>query len=443
MTLTTIPASGEIREAARAAKKAQRRLAALPTAVKDETLLRISTRLIADQESILTANREDVAEATLEMEAGRLARPLLDRLKIDEAKLAAMAEGVRAVAALPDPANRIVEKTLLDDGLELHRVTCPLGLLAIIFESRPDAVTQICALALKSGNAVILKGGKEAARTTTALIESIHRALAPSSVIPREVISSVTERAEVDVLLQMDGIIDLVIPRGSNDLVRYIQNHTRIPVLGHAEGVCHVYVDASAKPEMAVSICLDAKLQYPAACNAAETILVHHAAAPDVLRPLLGELLQQGVEIRACGETRGMAAGFPLKDASEADWRTEYSAPVISVKIVESLDEAIEHINTFGSGHTETIVTEDSASARRFMDEVDSAGVYQNASTRFADGNRYGLGAEVGISTSKVHARGPVGLEGLVTYKYKLYGHGQVVATYSGKDPRPFKHTRL
>lgn len=440
---TKAPDSPDIRVIALSAKKAQRRLSALGTAAKNEALLRIADRILADQEVILAANRQDVSDATVEMQAGRLSRSLLDRLKLDEAKLEAMAEGVRAVAALPDPANRIVEKTLLDDGLELDRVTCPLGLLAIIFESRPDAVTQISALALKSGNAVILKGGREAARTTSEIIRSLHRALADTPAIPAEVISSVTARAEVDALLEMDGIIDLVIPRGSNELVRYIQNHTRIPVLGHAEGICHVYVDASASPEMAVSICLDAKLQYPAACNAAETILVHHAAAPDVLRPLLGELLKRDVEVRACEEAREMAAGFPLKEASEEDWKTEYSGPVVSVKIVESLDEAIDHINTYGSGHTDTIVTEDRDSARRFLDEVDSAGVYHNASTRFADGYRYGLGAEVGISTSKIHARGPVGLDGLVTYKYKLYGHGQIVATYSGEKARAFKHVKL
>lgn len=428
-------------DAARAAKVAARRLAALPTAAKDAALQRIADVLAARSGEILGANALDVAGAERLVAEGRMGKPLLDRLRLDEKKLAGMADGVRAVAALLDPAGRVLSKTLLDDGLELVQVTCPLGLLAVVFESRPDAVTQITALAVKSGNGAILKGGKEAARTTAALVDAIHAALGESDV-PAAAVASVTDRADVDALLALDGVVDLVIPRGGNDLVRYVQEHTKIPVLGHAEGICHVYVDAAADPEMAIAVVLDSKLQYPAACNAAETVLLHHAAAPDVLRPLLGRLLQAGVAVRACAETRALAAGFPLEDATDADYATEWSGPTLSVKIVESLDEAIEHVNAFGSSHTDTIVTADRAAAARFLSEVDSAGVFHNASTRFADGFRYGLGAEVGISTSKLHARGPVGLDGLVTYKWLLHGSGQVVATYAGEAPHPFKHER-
>lgn len=432
----------EVRERALAAKAVARKLAALTAEPKDRALQAIAEELLRCQDAILAANAADVAEAEALVAEGRMARSLLDRLRLSPEKLAAMAEGVRAVAALPDPSGRVLERTLLDDGLELRRVTRPLGLLGVIFESRPDAVTQISALAIKSGNAVLLKGGREAARSTGALVEAIHTALDTVPEIPRQAVATLAGRAEVDELLSLEGVVDLVIPRGGNDLVRYVQEHTRIPVLGHAEGVCHVYVDAAADPEMAIAIVLDAKLTYPAACNAVETVLVHSAAAPDVLRPLLGRLLESGVEVRGCPETLALCPGFTLTAATEEDWRTEYGAPILSVKLVDSLGEAIAHINGFGSSHTDAIVTGDPAAARRFLDEVDSAGVYHNASTRFADGFRYGLGAEVGISTSKLHARGPVGLDGLVTYRWELHGSGQVTAAY-GPGGRPFKHQKL
>jgi glutamate-5-semialdehyde dehydrogenase len=246
----------------------------------------------------------------------------------------------------------------------------------------------------------------------------------------------------VDALLALDDLVDLVIPRGGNDLVRYVKEKTRIPVLGHAEGICHVYLDASAREEMAIEIVLDAKLQYPAACNAVETVLVSAASAPALLPPLLGALASRGVEVRACAATREIA-GRDLPLASERDFRTEYGGPTLNVKVVVGLDEAIAHVNAYGSGHTDAIVTEDRASAERFLAQVDSAGVFHNASTRFADGFRYGFGAEVGISTSRLHARGPVGLDGLVTHKYLLRGSGQVVASYSGREARPFRHERL
>ncbi len=432
----------EVARLAAGAKAAARELASAPTPLKDRALERISCRLAAREREILEANALDVADAVRAVASGTLARPLLDRLRLDAAKLAGMIAGVRAVKALDDPSGKTVARTLLDDGLELRKVTCPLGLLAVIFESRPDAVTQISALAIKSGNAVILKGGREAVRTTAALVAAIREGLRDVPEVPEGVVESVAGRAEVDALLVLEGVVDLVIPRGSNELVRSVQARTRIPVLGHAEGVCHVYVDASADPGMATRIALDSKLQYVAACNAAETLLVHREAAVRFLAPLLGTLQEAGIELRGCPETRRLAPRVTA-EATEADWRTEYSAPVLAVRVVGSLDEAIAHVNRFGSGHTDTIVTEDAAAAERFLEKVDAAGVYHNASTRFADGYRYGFGAEVGISTSKIHARGPVGLEGLVTAKYKLYGSGQVVADYSGPGARPFLHRKL
>jgi glutamate-5-semialdehyde dehydrogenase len=424
------------------AKRAARELASVPTDVKDRALERIAERLGEQEAEILEANALDVEGAREAVAAGTLAKPLLDRLKLDSAKLAGMIAGVRAVKALDDPSGKVVARTLLDDGLELRKVTCPLGLLAVIFESRPDAVTQISALAIKSGNAVILKGGREAVRTTAALVAAIREGLRDVPEVPEGVVESVAGRAEVDALLALEGLVDLVIPRGSNELVRSVQARTRIPVLGHSEGVCHVYVDAAADPEMAARIALDSKLQYVAACNAAETLLVHRDAAARFLTPLLRTLAEAGIELRGCPETRRLAPEVTI-EATEADWWTEYSAPVLAVRVVGSVDEAIAHVNEFGSGHTDTIVTEDAAAAERFLEKVDAAGVYHNASTRFADGYRYGFGAEVGISTSKIHARGPVGLDGLVTTKYKLYGSGQVVADYSGPNARPFLHEKL
>jgi glutamate-5-semialdehyde dehydrogenase len=432
----------EIREIARSAKAASRRLATISTEIKNRALHAIASKLEADSKEILAANSEDFREGRSLVESGKMAKPLLDRLKLDEAKLVSMADGVRAVASLEDPSGRILERTLLDDNLELHKVSCPIGVLAVIFESRPDAVTQISALALKSGNTAILKGGREAARSTLALFKAINSALFQIPEIPANSINLLTEREQVNSLLALDDYIDLVIPRGSNELVRYIQANTRIPVLGHAEGICHIYIDRTADTGMAIEIVQDSKLQYPAACNSVETLLIHKDAAPRLLIPLLERLERSGVELRACARTRELAPGRDLKDASEEDWRAEYCAPILAIRIVDSIDEAIDHINIYGSGHTDAIVSEERASAERFLNGVDSAGVYHNASTRFADGFRYGFGAEVGISTGKLHARGPVGLEGLVTYKYKLYGSGQLVATYSGESARPFKHLR-
>jgi glutamate-5-semialdehyde dehydrogenase len=422
---------------ARAARSAARVLASLPAAMRDRALHAMAGALERAAGEVLAANASDVAEAD-----GKLPAALVSRLALDAEKLAGMAEGIRAVASLPDPVGRVLARTLLDDGLVLEKITCPLGVLAVVFEARPDAVTQIAALAVKSGNAVLLKGGREAARSSEAIVRALHAGLVEVPEVPGQAVTLLSGREEVDALLALDDLVDLVIPRGGNELVRAVKEKTRIPVLGHAEGICHVYVDASARAEMAIRIVLDAKLQYPAACNAAETVLVSSACAPALLPALLDALVSRGVEIRACSRTRELTGrDFPL--AGERDYRTEYGGPTLNVKVVEGLDEAIAHVNTYGSGHTDAIVTEDLASAERFLAEVDSAGVYHNASTRFADGYRYGFGAEVGISTSRLHARGPVGLEGLVTHKYLLRGSGQVVASYSGREARAFRHERM
>lgn len=422
---------------ARAARSAARSMAALGDESKTRALLAMAAALEAGAARVLQANALDVSDAE-----GKLPAPLVARLALDPGKLAGMVDGIRAVAALADPVGRVLARTLLDDGLVLEKVTCPIGVLAVVFEARPDALTQIASLAVKSGNAVLLKGGREAARSSDAIASALLAGLREVPEIPPAAITLLSGREEVEALLALHDHVDLVIPRGGNELVRFVMERTRIPVLGHAEGICHVYVDESARPEMAVEIVLDAKLQYPAACNAVETVLVHAGRAPVLLPPLLDALLARGVDVRACAATRAIG-GRELPAATEQDLRTEYGSPTLNVKLVAGLDEAIAHVNAYGSGHTDAIVTEDRAAAERFLSEVDSAGVYHNVSTRFADGFRYGFGAEVGISTGRLHARGPVGLDGLVTHKYLLRGSGQIVATYGGRAAKPFRHERL
>ncbi|MEN9220723.1 MAG: glutamate-5-semialdehyde dehydrogenase, partial [Thermostichales cyanobacterium GMQP_bins_62] len=358
-------------------------------------------------------------------------------LKLDAKKLAGMIAGVRDVVRLPDLVGSDQWVRLLDDGLVLRRRWCPLGVLGVIFESRPDAVTQIVSLALKTANGVLLKGGAEAIHSCTALVAVIHQALHSVGWDP-QLVQLLTTREEIRELLGLEGWIDLIIPRGSNAFVRYVQENTRIPVLGHADGICHLFIDASADAEMAVKLTVDSKVQYPAACNAIETLLVHQDCAQRILPLVAAALREQGVQLRGCERSRAIV---PMDAATEADWDTEYLDLILSIKIVDSLAAAIEHINTHGSRHTEAIVTEDRAAAERFCQEVDAAGVYHNASTRFADGFRYGFGAEVGISTQKLPPRGPVGIEGLVTYKYLLSGEGHIVADYAAG--RPFKHQDL
>jgi glutamate-5-semialdehyde dehydrogenase len=428
---------------AEAAKLAAAELSMSSAEQRNKALLAAADSIDRYADDILAANNQDLTEAQKLSAEGNLSAALLSRLELSATKLRGVTAGVRQVAALPDPLGLVTYASELDHDLRLFRVACPIGLIAVIFESRPDALPQIASLCLKSGNAVILKGGREALNTNRALFNCIRSGFSEAG-IPENVIALLESRQAADALLQADGVVDLIIPRGSNDLVRHIQDNTRIPVLAHAEGVCHLYIDDSADIEKAIKITIDGKTQYPSACNTVETLLVHEAIAERFLPPAAATLARAGVELRADEQSAAiLAAAKPsvsVKPATDEDWSTEYCDLVLSVKIVPSLQVAIRHINTFGSHHTDAIVTESSEAFDTFFAQVDSAGVYLNASTRFADGFRYGFGAEVGISTGKLHPRGPVGLEGLVTYKYKLQGNGHVVAEYSGDNARSFIH---
>ena len=424
----------QVQERAAQAKQAQLKLAALDTQAKNHALARISEALAEHAEEIIAANRRDIERAERE----ELAYPLLKRLKFDERKLKGSRAGVDTVAGLPDPTGRRLEARRLDEGLDLYRVSCPIGVIGMIFESRPDALVQMAALCLKSGNAVLLKGGREAAETNAVLAGVIAGAAAEAG-IPEGWIQLLESREEVGELLSLERDLDLIIPRGSKEFVRSIMERAAVPVLGHSDGVAHLFVDAAADIDMAVEVADDSKTQYTAVCNALETLLVDRSIAPRFLPPFAERMAEKQVELRGCPETRRY---IEAKEADEEDWKSEYLAPVLAVKVVDGLEEAITHINTYGSGHTDAIVTADRANAERFMNAVDSADVMWNCSTRFSDGYRYGLGAEVGISTNKIHARGPMGLEGLVIYKWKLYGSGQIVDSYERGDRR-FLHQPL
>jgi len=423
-----------ITEIAAAAKTASIQLAAAKTDTKNIALDEIAKALKRHSADIISANKKDLTIA----EKSNLAAPLLKRLKFDQGKIAEVCAGIESLIKLDDPVGKTISATELDKGLELYKVTCPIGVIGIIFESRPDALVQISTLCLKSGNAVLLKGGSEAEHTNTILAEVIIDAT--ETVLPKNWLQLLHTRQDVAEMLAMNEYIDLIIPRGSNDFVRYIMNNTDIPVLGHAEGICHVYIDGDANLDMAVNITVDSKCQYVAVCNAAETLLVDNKIAKNFLPKVKTALEQKGVELRGCERT---AEIIDVKPATEKDWSTEYLDYILSIKVVNGLGEAIEHINRYGSRHTDAIVTANKENAARFLEMVDSANVLWNCSTRFSDGYRYGLGAEVGISTNKIHARGPVGLEGLVIYKWKLLGTGQVVADYSGPDAKKFKHRKI
>ncbi len=425
---------------ARRAREAAWLLAAASSEDKNRTLQAVREELLRRRADIERANRADKEAATALVRKGALKESLAKRLDMEGSKFDAVLAQVDSVIALPDPVGRIQYAMRLDRGLELIRVTCPIGVLGVIFESRPDAAVQISALALKSSNAVILKGGSEAEATNRAIVEAIRGGIRSAGRLPEDAVQLLSTREEVRRLLELDGLVDLVIPRGSNELVRSIQSATRIPVLGHADGICAVYVDRSADLEKACAVVLDSKTQYPAVCNAAETLLIHRDALGRILPELGRRLREAGVEIRADAEcARFLSESVP---AAEADYRTEFLDLVMAAKCVGSVEEAVRHINAHGSHHTDTIVTEDREAAEYFLSRVDSAGVFWNASTRFADGYRYGLGAEVGISTNKTHARGPVGLEGLVLYKYRLYGDGHCVAAY-GPGKKSYLHVPM
>ena len=424
----------DLHQMADASRQAALLLAAASLEARNAALLAMARRLTERQAEIFAANEADVAEAT----QANLAAPLLNRLKFREEKLAAVTDGLTALASLADPIGKTTYACELTEGLQLYRVACPIGVIGVIFESRPDALVQIASLALKSGNAVLLKGGREALRTNAVLCDCLREA-AESAGLPADFAQLLTTREDVAAMLKEDELIDLIIPRGSNEFVRYIMDNSRIPVLGHADGICHVYVDKAADIDMAVSIAVDSKAQNVAVCNACETLLVHRDIAADFLPALLPAM--QAKSVRLLGD-EAVRTIIGVEPAADADWETEYLDYTLSIRVVDDLDAAIAHINRYGSGHTDCIVTADMAAAQTFMTRVDSAGVYHNVSTRFADGFVYGFGAEVGIATGKIHARGPMGLEGLTTYKYKLLGSGQLMAEMKS-GARKYTHTLL
>jgi glutamate-5-semialdehyde dehydrogenase len=424
------------------ARRAARELSRLSTEQRNQVLLAAADRLQAREAEILKANREDCEALELEIRKGTASAALLKRLKTSSGGLGDMARQIRDVARLEDPLGRVLSATELDDGLTLQKVSCALGVVAVIFESRPDVVPQVGSLAIKTGNGLVLKGGAEAQNTNRVLVAVWHEALAAVSPSLRHAVCSLVDRADVARILEMDREIDLVVPRGSTEFVNHVFQHSRIPVLGHGSGICHIYVDSAANLSMAREVIVDAKTQYPAACNSVEKVLIHKDVAGEFVPELVSTLQSAGVEVRGCPHTAKLLPRSQIIAATEEDWHTEYSDLKITLKVVNAMDEAIEHINHYGSRHTESIITRDARTADLFMNEVDAASVFHNASTRFADGFRYGLGAELGISNSKLHARGPVGLEGLLTYKYKLHGSGQTVTDYA-QGKRTFKHRRV
>ncbi len=425
----------DIQTIAAQAKTAAIQMAALKTEVKNRALAAIADALESRQADIVAANQLDMDRSEQE----HLAPPLLKRLKFDDAKIVEACEGLRSMVRLPDPVGRTLDAMELDEGLDLFRVSCPIGVIGVIFESRPDALIQISCLCLKSGNAVLLKGGREATQTNRILADIIRRAGIAAG-IPDGWLGLLETRADVADMLHLDQSIDLIIPRGSNAFVKHIMDNTTIPVMGHADGICHVYIDRAADLDMAERIVVDSKTQYVAVCNAAETLLVHRDVAGTFLPRVKVALEAKGVEMRGCDQTVGIIDVTP---AVVEDWRTEYLDYILSIRVVDSMDAAVEHINTYGSGHTDVIVSGDRERGVHFMNTVDSADVFLNCSSRFCDGFRFGLGAEVGISTNKTHARGPVGLEGLVIYQWRMIGHGQIVADYVGPSARRFTHRRI
>jgi len=430
-----------IKEEVRKMKEVSPELAASGEALRNWALESIAKALEESAEEIFAANAVDLRNA----EETGVSPAVIKRLRFNEDKLRDVIAGINQLISLPDPIGRVTLDRELDEGLRLRRITCPIGVIGVIFEARPDALVQISSLCIKSGNCAVLKGGKETANTNRVLFGIIYKA-ATEAGLPEGCLLQAELHNEIDELLECDGLVDLLIPRGSNAFVRYIMDHTRIPVMGHADGICHIYVDKDADPEKIVPIIIDAKTQYTAACNAVETLLVDRSIAPSVIPVLAKAFKTEGIALRGTSEVTQLiqdtvdADSTPVYETTEESDFREYLSLTASVKLVDGVDEAISHINRYGSHHTDAIITENTSTAEHFTDMVDSAGVYVNCSTRFADGFRYGFGAEVGISTSKLHARGPVGLDGLVTYKYKLYGHGQIVGDYaSGKSTFHFK----
>lgn len=409
-------------------------LASCDKQLKNDALERIAKAILLNKDEIIEANNIDLKRSKEE----GISLPLLKRLKFDQAKIEDVAKGILSLIKLKDPVGKVQMATQLDEGLSLYKVSCPIGVIGIIFESRPDALVQISTLCLKSGNSVLLKGGSEA-RETNKILADIISCQTKEAGIPRGWIQLLETRDDVNEMLKLDEYIDLIIPRGSNDFVRYIMDNSRIPVMGHADGICHCYIHKEADIEMAINVAIDSKTQYVAVCNATETLLVDESVAPTFLPKLKTKIEEKGVKLVGCDKTIKIIE-VPL--AGEDDWKTEYLDYKLSIKLVENIDEAINHINKYGSGHTDSIITRNKEAADMFMNLVDSGNVFWNCSTRFSDGFRYGFGAEVGISTNKIHARGPVGLDGLLIYKYKLIGDGHIVEDYSS-NKKTFKHTKL
>jgi glutamate-5-semialdehyde dehydrogenase len=423
-------------------RRAARVLTRLSNDERNRILLKAADLIEAGSGEILAANQRDCEIFSGAAGKEPATQVLLKRLRTSAAGIREMAMRVRDVAALEDPLGATLGTTELDDGLTLYKVPCPLGVIAVIFESRPDVVPQVGSLAIKTGNGLVLKGGVEAKHTNRVLVEIWRQALSSQRAELAHAICLLEERAEVMQILEMEREIDLVVPRGSTEFVNFVFQHSRIPVLGHGSGICHIYVDGAADLTMAKNVVIDAKVQYPAACNSVEKVLVHEAIAAKFLPDLVSGLQAASVEVRGCERTRQLCHGAGVVAATEEDWSTEYSDLKITIKVVDDLQEAIDHIEKYGSRHTECIITTSQDAADQFLDEVDAASVFHNASTRFADGFRYGLGAEIGISNSKLHARGPVGLEGLLTYKYKLKGSGQTVADYA-EGRKKFGHRKI
>ena len=433
--------TNNIKQIAQKAKEASLILAGLNSQTKDQALQDIADALLANKAYIFSQNEEDLKKAKKLLENKEISQAIYDRLKLSDSKFNDMIAGILDVKKLQDPINTTLCATKLAEGLELYKVSCPIGVIGVIFEARPDVIVQITSLAIKSANAVILKGGIESILTNNAFIKIIHETLNKLPNFPQNAINFVETREDVNQMLALDKYIDLIIPRGSNKLVQFIQNNTKIPVLGHADGICHIFIDENANIDLGIKITLDSKIQYPAACNAVETLLVAEKISKTFLPKFSKIMTENGVKLKGDSKTKDILPN--IEKAEEKDWQTEYGDKILSIKIVKNVEEAIFHINKFGSGHTDCIVSENKENVEKFMSLVDSAGVYHNVSTRFADGFRYGLGAEVGISTNKTHARGPVGLEGLTIYKYKLFGHGQIVAEYTGKNAKRFLHERI
>ncbi len=413
----------KIKEQAKSVKMAAPKMAGSSGEQRNNALKAIAEALKKNQDKIFAANKADLEQA----EKDHVAAAIVKRLKFDETKLRDVIAGIHDLIHLEDPLFQKQMTRQLDQGLTLIRETCPIGVIGVIFEARPDALIQISSLCIKSGNCVILKGGSETMNSNRVLFQIIYDAVIQSG-MPENCMLQLEARSEISELLTCNGDVDLLIPRGSNAFVQYIMDHTKIPVMGHADGICHIYVDKEADLDKAVSVIIDAKIQYVSACNAVETLLIHKDILEVFIPRLYDALKEHQVELRG---SRKIAALCPCKESSAEDDKTEYLDYIVSAKEVEGVEEAVNHINAFGSHHTDCILTENQETAEYFMRYVDSAGVYQNCSTRFADGYRYGFGAEVGISTSKIHARGPVGLEGLVSYKYKLYGNGNLVEDYA------------